>query len=57
MSKAYQDKTSGKWKWGTRGQAIYDSKAECTRAGMDILIDKLRSIRDKLNDTMSNHGR
>ena len=57
MSKAYQDKSNGKWKWGTRGEAIYDSKGQCERAGMDLLTDKLRKIRDRLNGTILNHGR
>lgn len=57
MSKPYQDKESGKWKWGTRGQAIYETKDQCSRAGMEILTDKLRSIRERLNGTLLNHGK
>lgn len=55
--KAYQDKTTGKWKWGTRGEPIYDSKGQAERAGMDLLVEKLRYLRDKLNGVMTNHGR
>jgi hypothetical protein len=55
--KAYQDKESGLWKWGTRGQPLYKSKGEAERAGMDILTEKLRYLRDKLNGTMANHGK
>jgi hypothetical protein len=57
MSRAYQDKVTSKWKWGTRGEAIYDSKDQCEKAGMSILIDKLRRIRDRLNGTIANNGR
>jgi hypothetical protein len=55
--KPYQDKASGKWKWGTRGEAIYDTKNQCSEAGMQILTDKLRAIRDRLNSTITNHGK
>lgn len=55
--KAYQDKTTGKWKWGTRGKPLYDSKQECERAAMDLLVNKLRYIKDKLNGVMVNHGK
>lgn len=47
--KAYQDKVTNKWKWGTRGEAIYDTKDICEREGMNILTNKLRYLRDKLN--------
>nr|WP_298660974.1 hypothetical protein [uncultured Flavobacterium sp.] len=55
--KAYQDKSTGKWKWGTRGAAIYDTKEIAERAGLDILTRKLREIKDRLNSTLINHGR
>lgn len=55
--KAYLDKTTGKWKWGTRGAAIYDTKEIAERAGLDIITNKLREIKDKLNSTLLNHGR
>ncbi len=55
--KAYLDKVSGKWKWGTRGQPIYESKSAAERGGMDILTERLRGIRDKLDGVIRNHGR
>jgi hypothetical protein len=55
--KAYKDKTTGLWKWGTRGEAIYNSKEEASRKGMDLLTERLRVLRDKLNNTIANHGR
>ena len=55
--KAYLDKPTGKWKWGTRGAAIYDTKEIAERAGLDILTNKLRDIRDRLNKSLINHGR
>lgn len=55
--KAYQDKESGKWKWGTRGQAIYETKSAAERGGLDILTKRLREVKDKLNGVLLNHGR
>jgi len=55
--RAYLDKVTGKWKWGTRGQPIYESKEQAERGGMDILTSRLREIRDKLNGVIANHGR
>ena len=55
--KAYEDKESGMWKWGSRGEPIYKTKNECERAGMEILTDRLRKLRDKLNNTIANHGK
>lgn len=57
MTKAYQDKVSGLWKWGTRGEPIYNSKGECERAGMEILTRRLRDIKDRLDGVIRNHGR
>lgn len=54
--KAYEDKSTGKWKWGKRGKPIYDSKLEAERAGLEILTDRLRYIRDKLNGAHLNYG-
>lgn len=55
--RAYLDKVSGKWKWGTRGQPIYDTKDIAEKAGLDIITKKLREIKDKLNNALENHGR
>jgi hypothetical protein len=55
--RAFQDKETGKWKWGTRGQAIYETKGQCERAAMDMLTARLRALRDKLNGVMINHGK
>lgn len=55
--KAYQDKESGKWKWGTRGLPIYETKAAAEKGGLDILTKRLREVRDKLNGALVNHGR
>lgn len=55
--KAFLDKTTGKWKWGTRGAPIYETKEIAERAGLDIITNKLREIKDKLNNTLLNHGR
>jgi hypothetical protein len=55
--KAYIDKDSGKWKWGTRGKPIYDSKIEAERGGLDILTERLRYVRDHLEQIIGGHGR
>lgn len=55
--KAYQDKESGLWKWGKRGEPIYNSKGEAEKIGMQILTDRLRYIRDKLESVYQNHGK
>lgn len=55
--KPYQDKITGLWKWGTRGEAIYSSKHEAQKQGLRILTDKLRKIRDKLNVAIQNDGK
>jgi len=55
--KAYLDSSTGKWKWGTRGQPIYDTKAIAEKAGLDIITNKLREMKDRLNKVLDNHGR
>lgn len=55
--KAYQCKTTGLWKWGTRGEAIYNSKAEAERAGIDIMTKRLREVRDSLDSVLLRHGK
>lgn len=55
--KAYQDKLTGKWKWGTRGNPIHESRNEAERWGLDQLTDRLRQVRDKLDGVIRNHGR
>lgn len=55
--KVYQDKVTGKWKWGKRGQAIYDSREQASRAGIDMLTERLRYARDLVNGAIMNHGR
>lgn len=53
--KAYQDKISGKWKWGRRGEPIYDTAQQARDAGMGILTERLREIRRRL-DSITTHG-
>lgn len=55
--RAYQDRETGLWKWGTRGKAIYESKAAAERAGIDELTKRLRHVRDKINETCANYGK
>lgn len=55
--RAYQDKITGKWKWGTRGEAIHETQQIAERYGMDLITDKLRRLRDRLNDSVNRHGK
>jgi hypothetical protein len=55
--KPYQDKTTGLWKWGTRGVPQYETKEQCSRAGMEILTNRLREIKDRLDGVIYNHGK
>lgn len=55
--KAYQDKESGLWKWGTRGVPIYETKSAAERGGLDIMTKRLREVKDKLDGILLNHGR
>lgn len=55
--RAYQDKTTGLWKWGTRGEAIHETKNKAERFGMDSLNDKLQRLREKLKGVCTNNGR
>lgn len=57
MTRAFQDRATGKWKWGTRGEPIYDSKQQAERAGIDLLTDRLRQVRDRLNQAHLNYGK
>lgn len=54
--KPFQDKQTGKWKWGTRGEPKYDSKEECARKELEILTDRLRQLREKINRGYLNNG-
>lgn len=45
--KAYQDKETGLWKWGSNGAPIYQTEKEAKKAGLNKLIDKLFDIQEK----------
>lgn len=53
MSKSYQDKESGLWKWGSNGKPMYETKAECDKAGLKIIFDRLMWIKEKINKASS----
>jgi hypothetical protein len=46
--------SNGKWKWGNNGKCIYDSKSECEKAGMAILIDRISKLKRNLDKTLKN---
>ncbi len=55
--KAYQEKESGMWKWGTNGKAIFPTKQKAQNYGLQLLTDALMKIRNKLNGAMERHGK
>lgn len=55
--KPYLDKATNKWKWGTRGEAIYDTKEQCSREGMQRIAERIKALRDSLNNALINHGK
>ena len=55
--KAYQDKKTGLWKWGTRGESIHPTRDHAYRFGMERLAEALRRMREKQNQIGQNHGR
>lgn len=55
--KAYQDKETGLWKWGTRGQAIHETKIAAERAGLGTLTEGLRRARERYYRELLNYGR
>lgn len=55
--RAYQDKETGLWKWGTRGLAIHESKIAAERAGIEALTDGLRAARERYERELLNYGK
>jgi len=54
--RAYQDRETGLWKWGSNGKPIYKTKRECNTDGLKQLTDKLRKIKDRLGKAIHSHG-
>ena len=46
-----------KWKWGSRGKCIYDSKSECQRAGIAIIVDRINNLKGNLNKTLKENAK
>lgn len=55
--KAYQDKTTGLWKWGTRGKAIHETKIAAERYGINALTEGLLRARERHERELLNYGR
>ena len=47
--RALIDKKTGLWKWSSFPKNKYRSKGECKAAGIALLAEKLKQIRDSLN--------
>jgi len=52
---AAYESTNGKWKWGSNGQPIYNSKREAEKAGIAIIIDRINQAKERLNKIVTNH--
>jgi len=39
---------TGKWKWGKHGQCLFDTKKDAEKAGIAIIIDKIKNKLSKL---------
>lgn len=55
--RCYKDKATGKWKCGSNGSNLYETKEQCQRAIMDELADRLSIIRKKLESGCLNYGK
>ena len=55
--KAYQDKTSGMWKWGRRGEYVFSNRDEAYRHGMNELTATLRRLKERQVAIGQGHGR
>ena len=55
--KAYQDKESGLWKWGRRGEYQFKTRAEAYKYGMDEFTKAMRRMRERQSQIGQNHGK
>jgi hypothetical protein len=55
--KAFKDKETGLWKWGTRGQPLYESKIAAERAGLEALSEGLKRVRERWERELLNYGK
>jgi hypothetical protein len=55
--KAYQNKESGLWKWGTKGEFIHTTRDAAYKFGMEQLAQALRRMREKQAQIGQNHGK
>lgn len=48
--------SNGKWKYGTRGECVFDTKDKCREAEMAINIAKINDLKEKLVKTQKDYG-
>jgi len=48
---------NGKWKWGHRGQCVYDSKIDAEKAGIAILYDKKNKLNTRIDKELRRYGK
>ena len=50
--KVFEDKINKKWKIGSNGKSIYNSKKEAERALLDKIVSKLMELNKKRSDIL-----
>lgn len=50
--KVFEDKINKKWKIGSNGKAVYNSKKEAERALLDKIVSKLMELNKKRSDIL-----
>jgi hypothetical protein len=55
--RVYKDKLTSKWKIGSNGKAIYESKEQAQRAALDNLAEMLSTVKRKINEGALGYGR
>jgi hypothetical protein len=48
---------NGKWKYGNKGECVFDTLTKCKDAEMAINIAKLNRLKEKMAKNNKNYGR
>lgn len=48
---------NGKWKYGMKGDCVFDTKTKCQEAEMAINIAKLNKLKEKMAKNNKDYGR
>ena len=55
--KAYQNKDTGLWKWGKRGEYVHETRDAAYETGMIEFQEAMRRMRERQHKIGQNHGR